>query len=59
MGKYNCSFNPIPKNDKKPLPSSLRSEKVKGLVTIVFVLPRTAMKIRNPRDGVNGLFNLF
>jgi hypothetical protein len=45
MGKYNCSFNPIAKNDKKPFPSSLPIEKVKGLATIVFVLPRTTMKI--------------
>jgi hypothetical protein len=59
MGKYNCSFNPIAKNDKKPLPSSLRSEKVKGLVTIVSVLPRTAIKIGNARNGVNELFNYF
>jgi hypothetical protein len=45
MGKYNCSFNPIAKNDKKPLPSSLPIEKVEGLAAFVFVLPRTVMKI--------------
>jgi hypothetical protein len=59
MGKYNCSFNPIAKNDKKPLPSSLRSEKVKGLATIVFVLPRTVMKIGNTRNRVNEVFKFF
>jgi len=59
MGKYNCCFNPIAKNDKKPIPSSLPSEKFEGLVAFVFVLPRTAMKIGNPRDGVNGVFNFF
>jgi len=59
MGKYNCSFNPIAKNDKKPFPSSLPIEKSERLVAFVFVLPRTSMKIGNSRDGVNGVFNFF
>ena len=59
MGTHNRSFNLISKNDKKPLPLISSAEKSEGLVTIVFVLPRTTMKIGNCLEGVNGVFDFF